>query len=80
MEGDRKAYSEESRLFITKQRATVDSLNKEGSSLLDTLSMLKLRSEDKMKTGPGSAAANHLAEQEGRRLRGPAGSSRWSIR
>ncbi len=65
MEGDRKAYSEESRLYITKQRAALEMMRREHASLRETLAELQARRNDRERNGAGSAAAMMLAEQEG---------------
>lgn len=72
MEGDRKAYSEESRLLIGKQRylifnvsVTIDKLKKDNEYLQDELKLLEQRNEDRRKNGIQSKKAESMAEQAG---------------
>ncbi|KAI8914406.1 hypothetical protein EDD86DRAFT_199272 [Gorgonomyces haynaldii] len=62
MEGDRKAYSEESRILLGKQRNTVDKLKKENEYLQDELRLLEQRNEDRKKNGIQSKKAETMAE------------------
>ncbi|KAJ3057209.1 Coiled-coil domain-containing protein 63 [Rhizophlyctis rosea] len=63
MEGDRKAYSEESRINIAKQRATIDKLKRDNQHLQDELKLLEVRNEDKRRMGSQSKQAEQMAEQ-----------------
>ncbi|KAI8895386.1 hypothetical protein BC833DRAFT_163593 [Globomyces pollinis-pini] len=63
MEGDRKAYSEESRILIGKQRATIDKLRVDNEHLQDELRLLEQRNEDRKKNGIQSKKAEAMAEQ-----------------
>ncbi|KAI8611153.1 hypothetical protein BC830DRAFT_1142378 [Chytriomyces sp. MP71] len=63
MEGDRKAYSEESRIVITKQRATIDKLKRDNDHLNDELLLLESRNEDRKKNGAQSKKAEIMADQ-----------------
>ncbi|KAJ3295035.1 Coiled-coil domain-containing protein 63 [Borealophlyctis nickersoniae] len=63
MEGDRKAYSEESRILITKQRATIDKLKRDNYHLMEKLRLLETRTEDRRRIGIQSKQAEALAEQ-----------------
>ncbi|KAJ1340734.1 hypothetical protein BSLG_004828 [Batrachochytrium salamandrivorans] len=51
MEGDRKAYSEESRILIGKQRSSIEKLKKDNEYLQDELRLLEKCPEDKRKNG-----------------------------
>ncbi|TPX33150.1 hypothetical protein SeMB42_g07516 [Synchytrium endobioticum] len=62
MEGDRKAYSEESRLLITKQRANVDKLKRDHQQLQDQLTMLQQRNSDPRRRD-ATRRAEAMAEQ-----------------
>ncbi|TPX72829.1 hypothetical protein SpCBS45565_g00298 [Spizellomyces sp. 'palustris'] len=62
MEGDRKAYSEESRLLITKQRATIEKLKRENQYLVDELALLEQRTDEKNLVGR-EKKVEALAEQ-----------------
>ncbi|KAL2911405.1 hypothetical protein HK105_209133 [Polyrhizophydium stewartii] len=66
MEGDRKAYSEESRILIGKQRATIEKLKKDNGHLQDELRLLEQRNEDRKKNGIQSKKAETMAEQAGK--------------
>eukprot|EP00842_Homolaphlyctis_polyrhiza_P002654 jgi/Hompol1/338/HPOL_001131-RA len=63
MEGDRKAYSEESRILIGKQRSTIEKLKKDNEHLQDELRLLEQRNEDRRKNGIQSKKAESMAEQ-----------------
>ncbi|TPX55688.1 hypothetical protein PhCBS80983_g05122 [Powellomyces hirtus] len=63
MEGDRKAYSEESRLLIAKQRATIDKLKRENQYLVDELGLLDMRTDDRRKSSAHNKKAEAMAEQ-----------------
>ncbi|KAJ3021414.1 UNVERIFIED_CONTAM: Coiled-coil domain-containing protein 63 [Siphonaria sp. JEL0065] len=63
MEGDRKAYSEESRIVITKQRATIEKLKRDNEHLHDELRLLETRNEDRRRNGAQSKKAENLADQ-----------------
>ncbi|KAJ8323564.1 hypothetical protein BDV3_001599 [Batrachochytrium dendrobatidis] len=63
MEGDRKAYSEESRILIGKQRYAIEKLQKDNDHLQNELRLLEQRSEDKRKNGIQSKKAESMAEQ-----------------
>lgn len=63
MEGDRKAYSEESRILISKQRLTIEKLQRDGQNLMDELRLLEQRNEDRKKNGIQSKKAELMAEQ-----------------
>ncbi|KAJ3320335.1 Coiled-coil domain-containing protein 63 [Boothiomyces sp. JEL0866] len=63
MEGDRKAYSEESRLLIGKQRASIEKLRVDNEHLQDELRLLEQRNEDRRKNGIQSKKAEAMAEQ-----------------
>ncbi|KAJ3045359.1 Coiled-coil domain-containing protein 63 [Rhizophlyctis rosea] len=63
MEGDRKAYSEESRINISKQRATIDKLKRDNQHLQDELKLLEMRNEDKRRSGIQSKQAEQMTEQ-----------------
>ncbi|KAJ3270391.1 Coiled-coil domain-containing protein 63 [Terramyces sp. JEL0728] len=65
MEGDRKAYSEESRLLIGKQRASIEKLRVDNEHLQDELRLLEQRNEDRRKNGIQSKKAEAMAEQAG---------------
>jgi hypothetical protein len=65
MEGDRKAYSEESRILIGKQRVTIDKLKKDNDYLQDELKLLDMRNEDRRKNGIQSKKAENMAEHAG---------------
>jgi chromosome segregation ATPase len=62
MEGDRKAYSEESRILIGKQRATIEKLKIDNQNLQDELKLLEQRNEDRKKNGIQSKKAESMAE------------------
>ncbi|TPX31783.1 hypothetical protein SmJEL517_g04959 [Synchytrium microbalum] len=62
MEGDRKAYSEESRILITKQRANVEKLKRDNQQLLDQLAILQQRNGDPRKRD-ATRRAEAMAEQ-----------------
>ena len=68
MEGDRKAYSEESRILIGKQRykrvtsATIEKLKVDNQNLQDELRLLEQRNEDRKKNGIQSKKAESMAE------------------
>ncbi|OAJ43330.1 hypothetical protein BDEG_26697 [Batrachochytrium dendrobatidis JEL423] len=72
MEGDRKAYSEESRILIGKQRMNgvnryaIEKLQKDNDHLQNELRLLEQRSEDKRKNGIQSKKAESMAEQAGK--------------
>jgi hypothetical protein len=66
MEGDRKAYSEESRILIGKQRVTIEKLKKDNEYLQDELKLLEQRNEDRRKNGIQSKKAESMAEQAGK--------------
>ncbi|KAL5038253.1 hypothetical protein RTP6_005587 [Batrachochytrium dendrobatidis] len=68
MEGDRKAYSEESRILIGKQRYAIEKLQKDNDHLQNELRLLEQRSEDKRKNGIQSKKAESMAEQAGKSL------------
>lgn len=68
MEGDRKAYSEESRILIGKQRVTIDKLKKDNDYLQDELKLLEQRNEDRRKNGIQSKKAESMAEHAGNML------------
>ncbi|KAI9341143.1 hypothetical protein BDR26DRAFT_895225 [Obelidium mucronatum] len=63
MEGDRKAYSEESRIVITKQRATIEKLKRDNEHLHDELRLLETRNEDRRRNGAQSKKAEVMADQ-----------------
>ncbi|KAI8850258.1 hypothetical protein BC829DRAFT_416119 [Chytridium lagenaria] len=63
MEGDRKAYSEESRIVISKQRATIEKLKRDYQHLQDELRLLEQRNEDRKKNGIQSKKAELMADQ-----------------
>ncbi|KAI9017712.1 hypothetical protein BC832DRAFT_44214 [Gaertneriomyces semiglobifer] len=63
MEGDRKAYSEESRLLIAKQRASIEKLKHENQYLLEELNLLEQRSQERYKKGMKSKRAESIAEE-----------------
>lgn len=65
MEGDRKAYSEESRILIGKQRASIEKLRIENEHLQDELKILEQRNETRKKDGIQSKKAEAMAEQAG---------------
>ncbi|KAI8929715.1 hypothetical protein BC831DRAFT_509012 [Entophlyctis helioformis] len=77
MEGDRKAYSEESRILIGKQRATIDKLKKDNEHLQDELRLLEQRNEDRRKNGIQSKKAETMAEQAGMSLPRRPASASW---
>ncbi|KAJ3135559.1 Coiled-coil domain-containing protein 63, partial [Physocladia obscura] len=63
MEGDRKAYSEESRLVITKQRATIEKLKRDNDHLHEELRLLETRNDDKKKNGAQSKKVEFMTDQ-----------------
>lgn len=63
MEGDRKAYSEESRIMIGKQRASIEKLKRDNGALADELRLLEKRTEEKKQNGAFSKKAEALTEQ-----------------
>ncbi|KAI9101371.1 hypothetical protein DFS34DRAFT_468416 [Phlyctochytrium arcticum] len=63
MEGDRKAYSEESRLLIAKQRGTIDKLKRENQYLVNELALLEQRTDDRRRAGLQTKKAEEMAEQ-----------------
>ncbi|KAJ1340425.1 hypothetical protein BSLG_004944 [Batrachochytrium salamandrivorans] len=63
MEGDRKAYSEESRILIGKQRSSIEKLKKDNEYLQDELRLLEKCPEDKRKNGIQSKKADGMTEQ-----------------
>ncbi|KAJ3108842.1 Coiled-coil domain-containing protein 63 [Phlyctochytrium planicorne] len=63
MEGDRKAYSEESRIVISKQRATIEKLKRDYQHLQDELRLLEQRNEDRKRNGIQSKKAELMADQ-----------------
>ncbi|KAJ3302847.1 Coiled-coil domain-containing protein 63 [Kappamyces sp. JEL0829] len=63
MEGDRKAYSEESRILIGKQRVSIEKLRVDNDHLQDELRLLEQRNEDKRRNGIQSKKAENLGEQ-----------------
>ncbi|KAJ3398516.1 hypothetical protein CcCBS67573_g06792 [Chytriomyces confervae] len=63
MEGDRKAYSEESRIVITKQRSTIEKLKRDSDHLHDELKLLESKYEDRKKNGAQSKKAEIMADQ-----------------
>ena len=74
MEGDRKAYSEESRIMIGKQRyllidlksrASIEKFKRDNTHLIDELRLLEKRTDDKKRHGAASKKAEALAEQAG---------------
>ena len=78
MEGDRKAYSEESRILISKQRlvriqsihihihrASIEKLKRDNQHLADELHLLGQRNDDKKRNGAQSKKAEQLSEQAG---------------
>jgi hypothetical protein len=77
MEGDRKAYSEESRLLISRQKSSVDKLRKDNEYLQDELKLLHQQIDDSQRNGPGSKKAEELLERAGKGLVCIPGSRRW---
>ncbi|KAJ3206978.1 Coiled-coil domain-containing protein 63 [Entophlyctis luteolus] len=65
MEGDRKAYSEESRIVITKQRATIEKLKRDHEHLVNELKLLEYRHDDHKRNGAQSKKAEVMADQAG---------------
>ncbi|KAI8818617.1 uncharacterized protein EV422DRAFT_175063 [Fimicolochytrium jonesii] len=63
MEGDRKAYSEESRLLITKQRGNIEKLKRENQYLVDELALLQERTNDRRRSSVQSKKIEAMAEQ-----------------
>ncbi|KAI9137500.1 hypothetical protein BKA69DRAFT_1041689 [Paraphysoderma sedebokerense] len=63
MDTERKAYSEESRLLIKKQRSSIDQLKRDNEYLLDELKLIEQRLEDTKKNGSQSKKAEVLQEQ-----------------
>ncbi|KAI9355944.1 hypothetical protein DFJ73DRAFT_758787 [Zopfochytrium polystomum] len=63
MEGDRKAYSEESRIVISKQRASIDKLKRDNLTLLNELRLLETRNEDRKRNGIQSKKAELMSDQ-----------------
>jgi hypothetical protein len=71
MEGDRKAYSEESRILIGKQRyfvlirVTIEKLQIDNTNLVGELRLLEQRNEDRKRNGIQSKKAETMAETAG---------------
>ncbi|KAI8803775.1 hypothetical protein BJ742DRAFT_907451, partial [Cladochytrium replicatum] len=65
MEGDRKAYSEESRILISKQRGTIEKLKRDNQHLLDEVKLLEQRNDDRKRNGIRSKKAEFMADQAG---------------
>lgn len=65
MEGDRKAYSEESRILITKQRQTIEKLKADNNNLAQDLKLLESRYNAKKMKGLQAKKAQELNEQAG---------------
>ncbi|KAI8810383.1 hypothetical protein BJ742DRAFT_888301 [Cladochytrium replicatum] len=63
MEGDRKAYSEESRILISKQRGTIEKLKRDNQHLLDEVKLLEQRNDDRKRNGIRSKKAEFMADQ-----------------
>ncbi|KAJ3411808.1 hypothetical protein HDV05_001707 [Chytridiales sp. JEL 0842] len=63
MEGDRKAYSEESRIVISKQRATIEKLKRDNQHLQEELRLLDNRHDDRRQSGIQSKKAEAMADQ-----------------
>lgn len=63
MEGDRKAYSEESRQLISNQRSSIDKLKRDKAFLLEELKLLEQRDEESKRDGTASKKAEELGEQ-----------------
>jgi hypothetical protein len=74
MEGDRKAYSEESRIIIGKQRyivltrTTIEKLQIDNANLVNELRLLEQRNEDRKKNGIQSKKAETMADTAGKRV------------
>ncbi|KAL7747818.1 hypothetical protein RI367_006753 [Sorochytrium milnesiophthora] len=65
MESERKAYSEESRQQIKKQKSAIDKLKRDNDYLVDELKLLERRIEDRKRTGASSKRAETLQQQAG---------------
>lgn len=63
MEGDRKAYSEESRILISKQRMTIYKLKNDNSHLVEELKLLESRNNARKLNGQQNKKAEELSEQ-----------------
>ncbi|KAJ3336134.1 hypothetical protein HDU93_003595 [Gonapodya sp. JEL0774] len=61
MEGDRRAYSDESRIVIARQRATLETLRRDHQHLLVEARLLRARSGDAA-SGAGGAEARRMEE------------------
>jgi hypothetical protein len=65
MEGDRKAYSEESRILISKQRQSIEKLKGDNGNLVQELKLLESRYNAKKMDGLQAKKAQELNEQAG---------------
>lgn len=63
MEGDRKAYSEESRILISKQRMTIDKIKSDNERLTEELKLLEQRNNTRKANGQQTLKAQELSEQ-----------------
>ncbi|KAJ1549100.1 hypothetical protein HK405_009784 [Cladochytrium tenue] len=63
MEGDRKAYSEESRIVISKQRTTIDKLKRDNDKLQGELRLLETKHDERRRNGIHSKKAEEMADQ-----------------
>ncbi|KAJ3394418.1 Coiled-coil domain-containing protein 63 [Entophlyctis sp. JEL0112] len=63
MEGDRKAYSEESRVVITKQRASIEKLKRDNDHLVNELKLLESRHDDRKRNGAQSKKVEFMADK-----------------
>jgi hypothetical protein len=65
MEGDRKAYSEESRILISKQRQSIEKLKSDNGNLAQELKLLESRYNAKKMDGLQAKKAQELNDQAG---------------
>lgn len=63
MEGDRKAYSEESRIIISKQRTSIEKLKRDNQNLQNELRLLETRNDDRRRNGIQSKKAEFMSDQ-----------------
>ncbi|KAJ3331002.1 hypothetical protein HDU76_004306, partial [Blyttiomyces sp. JEL0837] len=67
--GDRKAYGEESRVLLRKQRSTIEKLNRENKRLAEDLQLIKIKVEYDRKENNKSKVMAERAEALQRKVR-----------
>ena len=65
-EGDRKAYSDESRILLRKQCASISKLKVDNSYLINELRLSEERNDDRKRNGVKGKKAEALSEQAGK--------------